>query len=310
MTKKSRAVIMACFVIAGLNHTTFTQRRTTRPIPSATLLLITKAEDQRRWDNDLRNLFSHANAAVRKRAALAAGRIGNEDSVSALTTLLEQDNDPGVRSIAAFALGEVESLTGANALLAILKNTNAPADLRARAIEALGKIAAALPREQEARQRELSAAILEVLKSDAAYRPTLDKQTILFGLTAALRSRPANAGPVIAKYLTHSDPRIRADAANALARLRLKDGNDQLRRLLTGDLDPVVRANAGRVLGVTEDKSSFDALLARSINDNDSRVRVSAIRALALLKDPRAAETLLKRGKLLSQRSSNPLSAE
>jgi HEAT repeat protein len=122
--------------------------------------------------------------------------------------------------MAAFALGEIESETAANALIAVLKNTTTPADVRARAVEALGKIAAALPREQEPRQRELGATILEALNST-------DQSTILLGLTAALRSRPANAGPAIAKFLTHANPRVRADAGNALARLRLKDGNDQ-----------------------------------------------------------------------------------
>ena len=277
-------VVLLCLALAPVS---FAQR---------TLLSITKAEDERRWDHDLRNLFSNPSPSIRKRAALAAGRIGNEDSVAALTQLLEQDKDLSVRSMAAFALGEVESETGANALIATLKNTTAPAELRARAIEALGKIAAALPKEQEARQRELGAAILEALKSEA-----LDTSTILFGLTAALRSRPANAGPVIAKFLTHSNSRVRADAANALARMRLKDGNEQLRKLLTADIEPIVRANAARVLGVTEDKASFDALLAHAIEDKDSRVRVSAIRALASLKDPRAAEPLLKRGELLAQ---------
>ena len=265
-------------------------------IPTATLLLITKAEDERRWDDNLRKLFSHPSPSIRKRAALAAGRIGNEDSVTALTNLLEQDKDASVRSMAAFALGEVESESAANALIATLKN--ARGELRARAIEALGKIAAALPREKEARQRELGVAILDALKSETA----LERSTILFGLTAALRARPAEAGPVIAKFLTHSNPRVRADAANALARLRLKDGNEQLRKLLA-DLDPIVRANSARVLGVTEDKPSFDALLARAIEDKDSRVRVSAIRALASLKDPRAAAPLLKRGELLGQRT-------
>src|SRR6185503_19453690 len=104
-----------------------------------------------------------------------------------------------------------------------------------------------LPREQEARQRELGAVILEALN-------TTDQSTILFGITAALRSRPVNAGPAIAKFLTHSNPRVRADAANTLARLRLNNGNDQLRKLVASDLDPIVRANAARVLGVTEDK--------------------------------------------------------
>src|SRR5215208_5702149 len=194
------------------------------------------------------------------------------------------------------------SVTAANALMAVLKNTSSPAEVRARAVEALGKIAAALPREQEARQRELGAAIMEALSIAG------DQSTILFGLTAALRSRSTNAGPAIAKFLTHANPRVRADAANALARLRLKDGNDQLRKLLA-DLDPIVRANAARVLGVTEDKASFDALLAHA-TDKDSRVRVSAIRALASLKDPRAAEPLLKRGELLAQQNVGDRPAE
>ena len=259
-----------------------------RSVPPATLLQIVKAEDERRWDDGLRNLLSSANPSIRSRAALAAGRIGNEDAVNALTPLLEKDKDVSVRAMAAFALGEIESETAANALMAVLKNQAGPADVRARAIEALGKIAAALPREQEPRQRELGAAIVEALNST-------DQSTILLGLTAALRSRPANAGPVISASLGHPNARVRADAANALARLRLKDGNDQLRKLVASDPDPIVRANAARVLGVTEDKQSFDALLAKATGDSDSRVRVSAIRALALLKDPRAAEPLLKR---------------
>src|SRR5690242_1894665 len=266
-----------------------------RPVPSPTLLQIVKAEDERRWDDTLRNLLSSPNQSIRKRAALAAGRIGNEDSVTALTPLLEKDADVSVRAMAAFALGEIESETAANTLIAVLKNTSTPAEVRARAVEALGKIAAALPREQQARQQELGAAILEALTST-------DQSTILFGLTAALRARPANAGPVIAKFLTHSNPRVRADAGNALARLRLKDGNDQLRKLVTSDPDPIVRANAARVLGVTEDKQSFEALLTRSTQDTDARVRVSAIRALASLKDPRAVEPLLARGQLLTQK--------
>ena len=66
--------------------------------------------------------------------------------------------------MAAFALGEIESESGANALIGALKNTSVPYEIRARAIEALGKIAAALPSEREARQRELGAAILDALK--------------------------------------------------------------------------------------------------------------------------------------------------
>ena len=289
-------IIGVCLVCLALSSAGFAQNQT--------LLRIVKAEDERRWDNDLRDLFSSPNALVRKRAALAAGRIGEESSIDALTNLLEKDADPGVRAMAAFALGEVESEAGANALLAQLKNKNGPVELRARTIEALGKIAAALPREKEARQRELGAAIIEALKSESA------PPVILLGVTAALRSRPANAGPTLAKFLTNPNPRVRADAANALARLRLKDGTEQSRKLVASDLDPIVRANAARLLGIAEDKQSVDALLARVTNDKDSRVRVNAIRALAAVKDPRAAEPLLARGQSLAQRNLAEMPAE
>src|SRR6185295_14841607 len=120
-----------------------------RPVPPPTLLQIVKAEDERRWDDVLRNLLSSPNPSIKKRAALAAGRIGNEDAIAALTLLLEKDVDVSVRAMAAFALGEIESEKAANALIAIQKNTSTPNEVRARTLEALGKIAAALPREQE-----------------------------------------------------------------------------------------------------------------------------------------------------------------
>jgi cyclophilin family peptidyl-prolyl cis-trans isomerase/HEAT repeat protein len=137
--------------------------------------------------------------------------------------------------------------------------------------------------------------IYAALEFEAARRSAPDTDMILLGLTAALRARPEGAGKAIAKFLTYADARIRADAANALARLRAKDGNEQLRKLLTNDPDPIVRANAARVLGATEDKDAFEGLLDRALKDTDSRVRVSAIRSLAVLKDQRAAEAFLTR---------------
>lgn len=265
-------------------------------IPRSIMLRIVRAEDERRWDNDLRSLLSHNNLSVRVRAALAAGRIGDEQSVNDLTNLLQRDRDQHLRAMAAFALGEIESALAANALLEAAHGGH---PLRARALEALGKIAAAMPKEQEARQQELAKAILEELKAEHRRRAAPDRLTVLLGLTAVLRSKPANAGPIVAEFLTYSDPRIRADAANTLARLRLKEGNDQVRKLLISDRDPNVRANAARVLGVTEEKPAYDWLLERALKDTDVRVRVSAIRALASLKDGRATVPLIERGTIL-----------
>ena len=296
MLNKITAAIFPCLLLfsTGLAQTRITHQ------PIAVTIL--QAEDERRWSNELMQLLANQYPEVRKRAALAAGRIGDEGAVRSLSYVLERDTDTSVRAMAAFALGEIESEKGANALIAVLKNTSAPPEIRARAIEGLGKIAAALPREQEARQRELGAAILDALKFelDRPIRGIPDTSVPLLGLTAALRARPADAGPTIARFLSNPNPRVRADAANALARLRLKDGLEQL-RTLASDSDPIVRANALRVLGIAEDKQSYQTLLTHATDDKDSRVRVNAIRALAALKDPRAAEPLLRRGQLLSR---------
>jgi cyclophilin family peptidyl-prolyl cis-trans isomerase/HEAT repeat protein len=266
-----------------------------------TLIRILRAEDERRWDNELQQLMTDQNVDVRRRVALAAGRIGDEGAVPALIALLQSESHENVREMAAFALGEIESANGAGALITLLADTKQPGVVRARAVEALGKIAASLPSDQEKQKFELNAVILNVLKFEAGRRSAPNEQTILLGLTAALRAKVADAGQVIAEFLTYSNPRVRADAANALSRLRLKDGADKLRELLVRDPDALVRANAARALGAAEDKQSFDVLLDRAINDPDLRVRASAIRALASLKDSRATQPLLNRVGILGK---------
>ena len=263
-------------------------------VPRNILVRIIKAEDERRWDGDLRALLTDKNAAVRSRAALAAGRIGDERAVADLLSLLKADTQE-IRAMAAFALGEIESPLA----VAELMRTDDKGFLRARAIEALGKIAAAMPKEQEAQQKEIAKSILDKLSHEHRGRSRPDDLTVLLGLTAVLRSKPENAGPVVAEFLSYPNPRIRADAANTLARLKLNDGNARLRTLLLNDPDPDVRANAARVLGATEDKAAFTALLARAVRDADLRVRVSSIRALASLKDASATTDLIDRGNTL-----------
>src|SRR5437867_162093 len=301
--KDFRKLVYAGIVIVALLTTAFAQNRprakTSTAIPTNTLLRIIRAEDQRRWDEKLRSLLSDKDPKVRTRAALAAGRIGDEGAVLPLIDLLKKDTDWGAQQTAAFALGEIESAKATDALIEAMRIS----DLRARAIEALGKIAAALPPTEEPRRQAIGQVVLDALVIERKEAmPTAggvrDLGVELFGLTAVLRARPTGAGKVVALYLSSPDPRVRADALNTLARLRLKDGNDQARHMLD-DSNPIVRANAARVLGATEDKGAFDALLDRALHDDDLRVRVSAIRALGSLKDARAGQPLLDRGILL-----------
>ncbi|HJX92036.1 MAG TPA: peptidylprolyl isomerase [Pyrinomonadaceae bacterium] len=306
---KSAIVIALCLITLAPLTSAAQTLRPRRSISTAILVRIIRAEDERRWDGDLLSLLTNRDPAIRARAALAAGRIGNEGSLAELSNIFSHDKDQDVREMAAFAIGEVESLSGANALLTALKSSTQRVEVRARAIEGLGKIAAALPKEQQVRSAEISTAITEALKLEMQSQLP-NRQFLLLGITAILRSRPANAGQTLTLLLDNNDARIRADAGNALARIRAKDGNNKLANLLVSDPDPDVRANAARVLGATEEKSAFDKLLASATHDGDARVRVSAIRALATLKDPRAGEPLLTYGTSITGRHLEPLPGE
>src|SRR5215510_8755982 len=139
MLNRITATTLVCLLLAS---TGLAQKRLVHPPVQITIL---QAEDERHWSDELMQLLSNQSPVVRKQAALAAGRIGDEGAVKSLTYVLERDSDTSVRAMAAFALGEIESDTAGNALIAVLKNTRTPVEIRARVIEALGKIAAALP---------------------------------------------------------------------------------------------------------------------------------------------------------------------
>jgi len=189
------------------------------------MLRIVRAEDERRWNDDLTSLLSGKDPRVRKRAALALGRIGDERALPAISAALKSEQDIDVRQMCAFAIGEIESPAGADPLIAVADNTREPGEVRARAVEALGKIGAVLlsntaaptvqtasPKFEDKTLAKIRLAILDALKFESGRRAMPDRQTILLGLTAALRVRPDGAGPVIVKFLGHSDPRIVADA--------------------------------------------------------------------------------------------------
>ena len=284
--------IIALFLITGSFSLSVTAQ-----IQTGVLVQIVKAEDERRYDTVLENLLKNQNAKIRSRAALAAGRIGNDAAIAALTNLLEKDSSQEVRAMAAFALGEIESVKAADAILKVLDERKNADSVRARAVEAAGKIAAANAKDEKA--KDLGEAILENLEFEDERGKSQNRDVVLLGLTAVLRARPEKGNSVTAKFLTSPDERIRIDAGNTLTRLRAKNANDELRKMLKSDTSAVARANAARALGAAEDKDSLGALVEAALTDADSRVRVSAIRSVGSLKDKQSAEKLLTRGENL-----------
>lgn len=268
-------------------------------VPTTTLIKIVKAEDARRYDEVLESLINSPDLAVRDRAALAAGRIGDDRAIPALVELLETEAAIKTAAMAAFAIGEIESGNGADAILKALNDPATPNEVRARAVEAAGKIAAA--NAKDPKSKELGKAIISTLESEYAKAAKFDRETVLLGLTALLRVRPEGADVTAAHFLTNPDARVRADAGNTMTRIKAKNANRTLRKMLATDTDPIARANAARALGAAEDKDALELLLKAATTDTDSRVRVSAIRAIGSLKDEKAADRLLKYGEMLLQ---------
>ena len=264
-------------------------------VPDDILIKIAKAEDARNFE-PLASLLTNVNAAVRFKATLAAGRIGDEGAVPALIERLADDSVE-VRAIAAFALGEIESVKAADAVMNVLRGATAADLVRARAVEAAGKIVAANPRHDKT--KSLGEAILDALETEDKRGAKQNREIILAAITATLRARPAEGDFVVAKFLTNLDARIRADAGNTLARLRSKNANAALRLILQSDDDPNARANAAKALGAADDKEAFNLLLASAAEDDDSRVRVSAVGSLAALKDKTAVPKLIEHGRKL-----------
>ncbi len=82
--------------------------------------------------------MSDAEARIRRRAALAVGRVGLVDGVPALVRLLQTDTDAEVRQMAAFALGLIGDASAVDALRAAVGDPSPV--VAGRAAEALGLI--------------------------------------------------------------------------------------------------------------------------------------------------------------------------
>ncbi|HJS52845.1 MAG TPA: HEAT repeat domain-containing protein, partial [Pyrinomonadaceae bacterium] len=166
-----------------------------------THIAILKAEDSRRYDKTLEDLLKSPNEQIRIRAALAAGRIGNEAAIPALTGLLQKDQTVGGRAMAAFALGEVESAKAADVILEEIdqwirglthrRTTAGENFVVARLVEAAGKIAGA--NANDSKSKDLGLAIVIALQSESEKKAVPVSEMIHLGLTALLRARPAGA---------------------------------------------------------------------------------------------------------------------
>ncbi|HEY0024407.1 MAG TPA: HEAT repeat domain-containing protein [Longimicrobium sp.] len=268
---------------------------TSRPAPSAAAPLL-RLEDRREYDPAVfQAALTSPSAPLRRRAALAAGRIRDRRSIAPLGALLG-DADTAVVATAAFALGQIGD-TAAVPLLAPLAD---PARIAA-APTVVGEAAYALGKLRHPQAR----AALERLLTDAPREGAGVREAVGMALLAIWRQGRPTPVDAIAPWLRSADPELRWRAAYALAR-RAEPRATAALFPHAADADPLVRSFVARGLtGPMADSAGIgrtaaqDALGRIATQDPAYEPRINALRSLGTFP---GARTLA----LLSDVAANP----
>jgi HEAT repeat protein len=249
---------------------------------------------------DLARLLVDEEARVRRRAALAVGRVGLRDGVDLLLPLLG-DVDPEVRQMTAFALGLIGDTRARDPLVRALDD---PSPLvQGSAAEGLGLIG------DRAAAEPIGRMIAQVVAGLPAEPPGDDSDTRRDTPVAALRlglfalARLKAFDPIASAVLDAAgQPRVRWwPVAFALGRL---EDPRALNALLTlaKDANPYARAFAVKGLGALKDRAALPVLLTL-VSGGDRATVIEAVRALGRLGDPAAAPPLLR---IIQDRMADP----
>lgn len=229
---------------------------------------------------DLTNLATDPDARIRRRAALAIGRVGLADGGAALQPLLT-DADAEVRQMAAFALGLLADKTAVGALTIALQDPDPR--VRGRAAEALGLIgdtgsAAAVGQMVSGYVKQ--GAIAAIAPDDEQFPKTPEADAVRLGLFALVRQR---AYEPLAAAVQDQSGRVSGwwPVAFALQRINDRRAIPALRELARTP-GRYTRSFAARGLGAQRDAESAPVLKTMLEQaGGDVGVAVSALRALA-----------------------------
>ena len=263
------------------------KKATPAPVPRIDKLArLLELEDQRSTGRDeLSRRLRDPDRGLRRRAALAAGRIAAPELVPPLVELMN-DQEVEVRRMAAFALGLAASPLAVERLLASLKD--ADGQVRGRAAEALGRIGdarAALPIARlvvDSLPKTIDRMTVRGDEPGAAAGEWSEQRLALFAL-ARLKDVPA------ARIALLDGARPRFDWwASTWVAMRLE--SPELRPVLAAAVasdEALQRALGARGLGALADASAVELLLPLT-RDRDETVAMQALRALDAIGDGRA----------------------
>ncbi len=251
---------------------------------------------------DLLRLLTDDEARVRRRAALAVGRVGLADGVDPLVSLLG-DVDPEVRQMAAFALGLLGDARARDPLVSALGDSSPIVQgSAAEALGLLGDSAAAEPIGRMLAQMVDAGLFGQSPGDEADARRDSPAGAFRLGIFALVRLKAFDQ--LAAAVLDPSgQPRVRWwPVAFALQRLEDKRGLTAL-LTLAQDTHPYTRTFAIKGLAALKDRAAVP-ILVPLVSTNDGAVVVEAIRALGRIGDPAAAAPLLG---IIRDRRANPI---
>ena len=272
-------------------------------------------------------LLADSEGRVRRRAALAAGRVGLADAIAPLSGLVASDAEPEVRAMAAFALGLIGDASAAPALLPALGDPDAR--VQGRAAEALGLIGHKPASGSIAGMAaaHVKSGVIAGLASDDETTPAASAaiDAVRLGVYALVRldafedlravligadgqpvsdwwpfafamqrlARPA-ALPTLRTWLTKGGAITRAFAIRGLATLKDADSRGVFERLAGDAKQPLgVRVQAVRALAALGERRSTAALTPLVLSGTPNVIRLEATAALGAVADPAGAEVLV-----------------
>jgi len=254
---------------------------------------------------DLTTLLGDAEPRVRRRAALAIGRVGLAEGVEPLVKALS-DSDPDVRDMAAFALGLIGDVSAAPPLIKAL--ADAAPIVRGRAAEALGLIEAKekdqiKPDDRRAAAEAIGHMVAEYAKSpvvssiapdDEKWPAAPEGEAFRLGVYALVRLgtyEPLAAAVLDARGL----PLVNWwPVAYALGRIEDRRAAPALLVILNG-AGKYSTAFAARGLGALKERSAVNPLMKIASTPGTPReVVVAAVRALAAIGETRASALLVR----------------
>ncbi|MGE3704221.1 MAG: HEAT repeat domain-containing protein [Vicinamibacterales bacterium] len=237
-------------------------------------------------------MLRDADARIRRRAALAIGRVGLVEGVAALSPLFA-DPEPEVRQVAAFAIGLIGDPRGRDPLVTALGDTSPV--VKASAAEALGLIGDPGAADAVARMASelIANGVLTPVPGDEddARRDT-PSAAVRLAIVALTRMRAFT--PLTSVVLDASGQPRALWWPIAFALQRFDDARAKPALLaLVKDAHPYTRAFALRGLGGMKDPALVP-VLAPFASGPDRTSAIEAVRSLGRLGAPEAAPALLE----------------